>query len=99
MPGYQGSLGTTTIASHVTPIQAFGMEFILSFVITLTFMADPRNSLPTTAALLGATLVSVSFFFFTRVKPKSGRTRNNAKQGDDDDTFQNKSQNKNTTQI
>ncbi|OXA57724.1 Neurogenic protein big brain [Folsomia candida] len=59
VPGYQGSLGTTTIASHVTPIQAFGMEFILSFVITLTFMADPRNSLPTTAALLGATLVSL----------------------------------------
>jgi hypothetical protein len=59
-------MGQSTIASHVTPLQAFGMEFFLSFVITLPFMANPRNSLPTTALLLAANLVAVSCFFLSQ---------------------------------
>ncbi|ODN01078.1 Neurogenic protein big brain, partial [Orchesella cincta] len=59
VPGYQGSLGATTIASHINPAQAFGMELILCFVMTLTFITDPCNSLPTTAVLLAANLVAI----------------------------------------
>lgn len=58
--GYQGNLGVTTIPSHVSPVQAFGMELVLCFVMTLTFITNPRNSLPTTAVLLAANLVAVS---------------------------------------
>jgi hypothetical protein len=58
--GYQGTLGATTIASHIEPVQAFGLELILTFVLTLTFVSDPKNCLPTTAILLAASLVAVS---------------------------------------
>lgn len=60
VPGYQGTLGATTIASHINPVQAFGMELILCFVMTLTFITDPANPLPTTAILLAANLIAVS---------------------------------------
>ncbi|CAG7787020.1 unnamed protein product [Allacma fusca] len=59
VPGYQGTLGATTIASHISSYQAFGLELILSFVIALTFVSDPHNCFPTSAMILAANLVAL----------------------------------------
>ncbi|XP_013786741.1 neurogenic protein big brain-like, partial [Limulus polyphemus] len=64
IPGHQGTLGSTLVHDDLGPWQAFGIEFVLTFVVVFTVFAtqDPnRRSLGSDALAVGIGYLATSF--------------------------------------
>lgn len=63
IPGHQGSLGSTTVHTGLTPWQGFGIELVLTFIVVFAVFAclDSQRKIPGGSALsIGAAYLTCS---------------------------------------